>query len=260
MTKPAGPEPTPCECCRTNDNPGFKHGGKCVDCGHTPRSHAHAFAKHVSAGPEELIERALTITDDRMGGYHATKWRQREAIEALAAAGLLADPEQRGELQDAFAELEGAFATVCRERDHAVADARQWQRAAEERNGLARKVADLRDEVATARQETDDVRESHGLVVSDRDKLSIKLEDVTIALRGDADFKPVLVNPAVDQIQALRAERDQLQARIDLMNKYMPHAERLIRDAEADRAALQGDQPAPVLPGDETPQPEEDQP
>lgn len=118
------------------------------------------------------------------------------------------------EISQTILELGRDLAKARAERDHAVADARQWQRAAEERNGLARKVADLRDEVATARQETEDVRERYGLVVSDRDELSIKLEDVTIALQGDADFKPVLVNPAVDQIQALCAERDQLQARI----------------------------------------------
>lgn len=37
---PETPEPPKaCKCCATNDDPGFRHGGQCGQCGHTPRSH-----------------------------------------------------------------------------------------------------------------------------------------------------------------------------------------------------------------------------
>lgn len=214
----------------------------CPTCG----ADAHGLADpEQGSEPHAAHDRFIPSVMSKLKGWQQElTTREQYVLDAAMEVHLALTKHQVDEMAD-FA---GVQANARRESDRV-------------RNLAARQAADLRDELATARQETEDVRESHALVVSDRDELSIKLEDVTIALQGDADFKPVLVNPAVDQIQALRTERDQLQARIDATLALLdaPGGVRYGHLHEL-RAALQGDQPAPVLPGDETPQPEEDQP
>lgn len=48
-----------------------------------------------------------------------------------------------------------------------------------QRNTIAREMADIRDDLATARQATEDLHEQYKLVDSDREELGIKLDDVT---------------------------------------------------------------------------------
>jgi hypothetical protein len=59
-----------------------------------PESMASEPAEPTTRPQDDMIEKALVVTERHMGGYHATKQRQRAAVEALAEAGLLADPER----------------------------------------------------------------------------------------------------------------------------------------------------------------------
>lgn len=102
-------------------------------------------------------------------------------VEPPVTGRLVADPAQTTELlspevSQTILQLGRDLAKARAERDHAVADARQWERAAEERNGLARKVADLRDELATAREETAAARDLAEMRAEDRTATDAKLE------------------------------------------------------------------------------------
>lgn len=106
---------------------------------------------------DQLIEQALVVLDRHMGGYHATKQRQRAAVEALVDAGLLADPGQHAELErieDALAEFQvhdadGPVPNVPLSERIEVLH-REWEDVTVERDALQARIATALERIAEA--------------------------------------------------------------------------------------------------------------